>query len=67
MKKIYLKPTTELVKVAQQLMATGSLNVNGDGGTGTVYDEELEDGDKVLSRRNRNAWEDEEYDDEEDF
>jgi len=66
MKKIYLKPTTELVKVAQQLMATGSLNVNGDGGTGTVYDEELEDGDKVLSRR-RGNWEDEEYDEEEDW
>ena len=59
MKKIYLQPTTSLVKIKMQPLlqfaSNGDRTLRGGGSKG-----DLSDGDEVLSRRNRTFWEDEE-------
>ena len=63
MKKIYLTPETIETKIELQKMIAGSAPQ-----LITDPNEEADPGEDVLSRRrNRNAWEDEEYDDEEDW
>ena len=59
MKKTYMIPTTELVTINSDVVLTGgSLTLNAEGGTGTVYTEDAQ-GD-ALSRRSFNVWGDDE-------
>ena len=62
MKKKYLSPEILIQKIVlQQMIATSNPTV-------TMKEDDAEIDSEVLSRRhNRNAWEDEEYDDEEDW
>ena len=62
MKKIYLTPETIETKIELQKMIAGSAPQLID-----PNEEADPDGEVLTRRRNRNAWEDEEYDDEEDF
>lgn len=61
MKKKYLSPEILIQKIVlQQMIATSNPVVQ-------TKDEDAYENGEVLSRRRRNEWEDEEYDDEEDW
>ena len=61
MKKKYLSPEILIQKIVlQQMIATSNPTV-------TMKEDDAEKDVEVLSRRRRNEWEDEEYDDEEDW
>ncbi len=61
MKKKYLSPEILIQKIVlQQMIATSNPTV-------TMKEDDAEKDGEVLSRRRRNEWEDEEYDDEEDW
>ena len=62
MKKIYLIPTTTVVKVELQHIIAASLNGLGDeGGTATLTEEEAEEGAAGMSRWG-GIWDDEDID-----
>ena len=62
MKKEYIIPETLLMEIRLQQLITAS-----DPKPTLNEEEAYQDGEVLSRRRNRNEWEDEEYDDEEDF
>ena len=62
MKKIYITPATDSVEVKLQTMIAGSITLNDEGGTGTLFDEDAI-GD-ALSREIDGEWS---YDEEDEW